>query len=179
MENHSSQLSPQNNQKANIVLVGFAGAGKSTIGRKIAAKNGCTFIDLDRYFEERYRFTVFDFFQRFGEELFRKLERALLIETLEFENTVIATGGGTPCFFDNMEIINQKATSIYIEMSPKSLCDRLAHSKRPRPLTYGKTPEQLQNYIATTLKEREIFYKKAHYTIKGENFSMEKLDIIQ
>ena len=114
MENHSSQLSPQNNQKANIVLVGFAGAGKSTIGRKIAAKNGCTFIDLDRYFEEKYRFTVFDFFQRFGEELFRKLERALLIETLELENTVIATGGGTPCFFDNMEIINQKTTSIYI-----------------------------------------------------------------
>ncbi|MBP5710751.1 MAG: (d)CMP kinase [Bacteroidales bacterium] len=175
MENHSFQSSPQNSPKANIVLVGFSGAGKSTVGRKIANRLSFSFIDTDRYFEEKYRFTIFNFFKNFGEELFRRLEREILLEVLDFENVVIATGGGTPCFFDNMDIINQKSTSIYIEMSPVSLSDRLWHSKKPRPLTHNMSREELDQYISTKLTERSAFYKKAQYTIKGENIDIDPI----
>ena len=169
MESHSFQFSPQNRQKTNIVLVGFSGAGKSTFGRKIANRLGFSFIDTDRYFEEKYRFTIFDFFKRFGEDLFRSLEREALLEVLDSQKTVIATGGGTPCFFDNMDVINEKSLSVYIELSPKSLCDRLLNSKRPRPLTKGMSQDELQEYIIKTLAKREQFYKKAQFTLKGEN----------
>lgn len=175
MENLSSQFFLKKPLPTKLVLVGFSGAGKSFVGKKIASKLDYPFIDLDRYFEEKYRFTIFDFFERFGEELFRKLEHDALMEVLQREPAVIATGGGTPCFFDNMSLINATATSVYLQMSNKSLCERLLRAKRPRPLTKTLSPDELSTYVEQQMQIRSPFYQQAHYALKGENFSIKTL----
>jgi len=127
-------------------------------------------LDTDKMLEEKYRISVFDIFEKYGEEVFRNLEYNTLIEALQQENVVIATGGGTPCFFDAMKLVNEAAFSIYIEMAPKSLVQRLLHAKKIRPLTKNKTEEELFTYVTEQLTLREPFYKQAHLTVKGENF---------
>lgn len=161
--------------KTNIVLLGFPGAGKSTIGKQLANKLQYTFIDTDRYFEEKYRFSIFDFFEQIGEEMFRQLEHQLLNDLLSKKQCVIATGGGTPCFFDNMEQIKRSSISVYIQLSPTSLYHRLQNSKRRRPLTKNLNSEELNRYIFQELSKREIFYKQADFIIKGENFDLNEL----
>lgn len=162
-------------KKTNIVLVGFSGSGKSTIGKQLAQKLNFNFIDTDRYFEEKYRFSVYDFFGQIGEGMFRKLESELLKEVIAFERTVIATGGGTPCFYNNIELINQNSLSIYIKLSEKSLFYRLFYSKKRRPLTKKLTADELQQYIQNQLAKREPFYKKADLVVKGENLNLKEL----
>lgn len=175
MENLTSQFFLKKPLPTKLVIVGFSGAGKSFVGKKIASKLDYPFIDLDRYFEQKYRFTIFDFFGRFGENLFRKLEHDLLAEVLQCSPVVIATGGGTPCFFDNMALINAAATSIYLQMSNHSLCDRLVHAKRPRPLTQKLSPDELVAYVEKQMQIRSPFYQQANYYLKGENFSIKTL----
>ncbi len=161
--------------KTNIVLLGFPGAGKSTIGKQLANKLQYTFIDTDRYFEEKYRFSIFDFFEQIGEGMFRQLEHQLLNDLLNRKQCVIATGGGTPCFFDNMEQIKRSSISVYIQLSPTSLFYRLQNSKRRRPLTKTLNSEELNLYILEELPKREIFYKQSDIIIKGENFDLNEL----
>ena len=158
-----------------IVLVGFSGAGKSTIAKKIAHHLHFTVLDTDKILEEKYRISVFDIFEKYGEETFRKLEYNTLTEALQQENVVIATGGGATCFFDAMKLINETAFSIYIEMAPKSLVHRLLYAKKARPLTKNKTEEELLAYVTEQLAVREPFYKQAHFTIKGENCNLQEL----
>ena len=126
-------------------------------------------LDTDKMLEEKYRISIFDIFEKYGEEVFRNLEYNTLIEALQQEDVVIATGGGAPCFFDAMKLINENAFSIYIEMSPKSLVQRLLHAKKARPLTKNKTEAELFTYVTEQLTLREPFYKQAHLTVKGEN----------
>jgi len=132
-------------------------------------------LDTDKMLEEKYHISVVDIFKKYGEEVFRELEYNVLIEALQHENVVIATGGGASCFFNAMELINEAAYSIYIEMAPKSLAQRLLHVKIPRPLTKNKTEEELLSYIIEQLAIREPFYKQAHLTIKGENCDLQKI----
>jgi shikimate kinase len=162
--------------KNRIVLVGFSGAGKSTIAKKIAAQLGYTVLDTDKILEEKYHISVYDCFEKYGEEVFRLLEYKTLVEVLKEEDVVIATGGGTPCFFDAMTLINDAANSIYIEMSPKSLAKRLFHAKVTRPLTKNKTEEELLVFVTEQLKQREHCYKQAHFTLKGENIDLKTLN---
>ena len=146
----------------NIVLVGFPGAGKTTIGRRMAERLGMTFIDLDLYIEEKYHTAVPLLFQRYGEPAFRTLEYAALKEVLEADNAVIATGGGTPCHHDAMTLINSRAHSIYLKFSEEQLVDHLLHSKKKRPLTQHLSEPDLRTYVHNTLAEREPFYLLAH-----------------
>jgi len=125
--------------------------------------------------EEKYHISVYDCFEKYGEEVFRKLEYRTLIEALNQENVVVATGGGTPCYLDAMEIINQSGCSIYVEMSPKSLATRLFHAKIIRPLTKSKTEEEIFEFVAKQLAIRKPFYKKAQYTIKGEDVDIREV----
>lgn len=127
--------------------------------------------------EEKYHISIPDIFEKYGEEAFRKLEHNTLTEALQYENVVIATGGGTPCFFDAMPMINESAYSIYIEMHPKSLTQRLLHAKKVRPLTKNKTEEELFAYVTEKLAQREPFYKQAHYVIKGESFNLKDVNL--
>jgi len=122
--------------------------------------------------EERYKISVYDCFEKYGEDAFRQLEYNILKEALQQDNVVIATGGGAPCFSNAMTLINENGFSIYIEMSPKSLVHRLLHAKVTRPLTKNKTEEELSIFVNEQLTFREPFYKQAHLTVKGENIDI-------
>jgi shikimate kinase len=163
--------------KNRIALIGFSGAGKSTIAKKIATLLQFTVLDTDVMLEEKYHISVPAIFEKYGEKTFRGLEYNILKEALRYDNVVIATGGGASCFFDAINLINEKACSIYIEMHPKSLTQRLLHAKKVRPLTKNKTEEELLAYITEKLKQHEPFYKQAHYIIKGENFNLNKMNL--
>lgn len=151
--------------KMTIFLIGYMGCGKSTVGRKLAKELNLDFIDLDTYIESRNFKTIPQIFSECGEEGFRQFEHKALLEVSQFENVIIATGGGAPCFLDNMEIIKKSGISIYLEGSPQLLADRLLHSKTERPLIKGKSKDELVAFIANTLEQRSFWYKQADKTI--------------
>lgn len=152
-----------------IYLVGYMGCGKSTIGRKIADLMGISFVDLDKYIEERYFKTIPAIFAEEGEAGFREKERFSLLEVSQFENVVVGTGGGAPCFFDNMEVMNNNGVTIYIAPDTDVLAARLIKSKTERPLIAGKSLEELVSFIEDALLKRAPFYEKAKVIIRGEN----------
>lgn len=145
----------------NIILLGYMGAGKTTVGKALAKRTGAQFYDLDWYIEARMRRTVPEIFRQEGEEGFRRIERAMLHEVAEFENVVLSLGGGTPCFFDNMEYVRQKGRTVYLEASAEVLAKHLRMGKVERPLIKGKAPEELLAFIKEQLQKRETFYKQA------------------
>lgn len=144
-----------------IFLVGYMGAGKTTIGKVLSKLIGLTFIDLDYYIEGRFRKTVAQLFAERGEEGFRSIERNMLHEVAEFEDVLISTGGGTPCFFDNMEFMNQQGTTIYLQVSVDELASRLEVCKHTRPVLKNRTGEELKAFVAESLSGRLPFYQKA------------------
>ncbi len=141
------------------------GAGKTTIGKALSKELGATFYDLDWYIESRMRKTVAQIFAERGEEGFRKMEYNMLHEVAEFENVIISCGGGTPCFFDNMDYLNQQGKTVYLKADPEVLYNHLLMGKVERPLIKGKSPEELIAYIREQLKKREEYYTKAKYTL--------------
>jgi shikimate kinase len=141
------------------------GSGKSTVGKGLARELKLQFIDLDTYIEERNFKSIPEIFSSEGENGFRLLEQKALREVSEFENVIVATGGGAPCFFDNMEVIKQTGTSVYLNGTPRILAERLLHSKTERPLIKGKSEEQLIKFIHETLEKRNHWYKQADKVI--------------
>lgn len=158
-----------------IYLVGYMSAGKSTTAKHLAKRLGMESFDTDRLFEERYHITVCDFFKKYDEPLYRKLETQILHDTLRYDNAVIATGGGTACFNDNMDWMNQHGITVFLKISPQSAVTRLSQSKVRRPKVYGKSTEELEAFIQQNYAERMPFYEKAMLTVKGENLDMEAL----
>ena len=158
----------------NIVIVGFSGAGKSTVGKRLADKLNMAFIDLDLYIEEKYHSAVPLLFQKYGEPAFRTLEYAALQEVLSSGNTVIAVGGGTPCHKDAMAQINANARSIYLQLTEDQIVDHLLHSKKKRPLTNHLTERELREYVRETLSVREPYYLQAQevWTLEAGNSKM-------
>jgi len=148
-----------------IYLIGYMGCGKSTLGRRLSAHLGLQFVDMDHYIEERNCKTVPQIFAEEGEEEFRKKERKALEELSEFTDIVIATGGGAPCFFDNIDLMNKTGETIYLNIDPKILADRLLKSKTERPLIKGKSRDELVAFIDETLKKRNAFYLQAQFQI--------------
>ena len=148
-----------------IILIGYMGAGKTTIGKVLAREMGLEFYDLDNYIEDRFHQKIPDIFAEKGEEGFREMERKMLHEVAEFENIIISCGGGTPCFFDNMEYLNQQGETIFLNGSPAVLKEHLLMGKSQRPLIQGKNPEELEAYINESLTARLPFYQKAKHTI--------------
>lgn len=147
-----------------ILLVGFMAAGKTTLGKALAKDLGLQFIDLDLYIESRYHATVSQIFAERGEEGFRQIERNMLHEVAEFEDVVIATGGGTPCFFDNMEYMNAQGTTVFLDASVDVIFTRLTIAHTQRPLVAGKTDEELRSYITETLNRRLPYYSRATHS---------------
>lgn len=148
-----------------IYLIGYMGSGKTTIGPRLANGLGFHFLDLDVYIEEKYRLSIKDFFQKYGEDKFRKIENEALIETFRLNNYIISTGGGTACFFNNISLINQHGISVYLKLSPEILVHRLKNSRKPRPLVKDFEPHEFKNSIAAHLKLREPFYQQATYIV--------------
>jgi len=160
-----------------IFLIGFMGCGKSTLGRKLATKLGYDLIDLDHQIEKNTGSTVADYFSIHGEDAFRKMESDTLKNFAYPKNCVIATGGGTPCFFDNIDWMNEYGTTIYIEMPALALAKRLESGIAKRPLLRNLTPEGLIEYIENKLAEREKFYQKATLILSGINLTADDIRV--
>ena len=141
------------------------GSGKTTVGRALAKEIGMPFYDLDWYIESRMRKKISQIFAERGEEGFRKIECNMLHEVAEFEDVVISCGGGTPCFFDNIDYLNQQAQVVYLRCEPEVLHKHLLMGKGDRPLLKGKTPDELITFIRQQLEPREPYYNKARYTL--------------
>ena len=141
------------------------GAGKTTVGKALSKELGIPFYDLDWYIESRRRKTVPQIFAEVGEAGFREIERNMLHEVAEFEDVIISCGGGTPCFFDNIDYLNQQGQVVYLRCEPEVLQKHHMMGKTERPLLKGKSPEELNAFIREQLEKREPFYTKAQYTL--------------
>lgn len=141
------------------------GSGKTTVGKALAKDLNLPFYDLDWYIESRMRKTVSQIFAEQGEDGFRKIEYNMLHEVAEFEDVVISCGGGTPCFFDNIDYLNAQGDVVYLKASPEVLFRHLQMGKGNRPLLKGKTPEELIKFIKEQLQKREEYYCKAKHIV--------------
>lgn len=158
-----------------IILVGFMGVGKTTYGKKLASNFGYEFVDLDKYIENKHKATIPFIFNLIGEHGFRIIEHRSLIEVLQKDNIILSTGGGTPCFFDNMEIITRKGFSIYLQLNPEVILHRLSNSKKKRPLIEKLSEQNLLDFIKNQLSEREKYYNLAKIKIDALNLSIKEL----
>ena len=159
-----------------IFLIGFMGSGKTTLGRKLATRMGYEFIDLDHKLEQQVELSIAEYFQIFGEDAFRQLESEVLKKTLYPDNAIVSTGGGLPCYFDNMDWMKENGKSVYIKLSPKTLADRLETGKEERPLLQDKHDDALVEFIEQKLNEREKFYSQASIIVDGLSLTAEKLE---
>lgn len=146
-----------------IFLIGYMGVGKTTLGKGLADSLNLSFVDLDLFTQSRYQKSINQLFDEFGEEGFREIESKILKEVSDFEDVVISTGGGAPCFYDNMEIMNERGKTIYLKADAGMLAKRLEQCKDKRPLLRDKTEEELYTFVSSNIEKRESFYLKAHY----------------
>ena len=158
-----------------IFLVGYMGAGKTTNGKRLARRLGLDWKDTDHLFEERYCISTDDFFHKYDEPLYRQLEAQILRSTEQYDNVVISTGGGTPCFHDNIDWMNEHGLTIFLKISPQTVVDRLSKSKVKRPLVVGKSLEELTAFVQKTYTDRLPFYEKAQLVFKGEDCDLEAI----
>lgn len=156
-----------------IFLIGYMGSGKTSMGKLLAENLQFTFVDMDAHIEKKYHRTVSEIFTQMGEEKFREIERECLHEIADFEKTVISTGGGTPCFFDNMEYMNNRGLTVYLKLTPDQLVIRLETSRKgKRPLLADRKGEELKIFIEQGLKSREPFYNRAQKIVSGTDEEM-------
>lgn len=146
-----------------IFLIGYMGCGKSTLGRAVSHHSRLQLVDLDNYIERCFQANVRDIFARYGEARFRDMEHRMLAEVADFEDVIVACGGGTPCFHNNMELINSHGTSVWLQASEEVLLHRLVRGRHKRPLLAGKSDEQILHTIRAGLQEREPFYSLSHH----------------
>lgn len=159
-----------------IFLIGFMASGKSSAGKRLANKIGLPFIDLDDYIEEEYNTTIRLLIYNKGMDKFREIEKNCLKTLInKYKNVLISTGGGTPCFYDNIKLMNKSGITIYLEVNIPTLVERLMHAKKDRPLIWGKSREDLTVYAKELLERREKDYKQAKYTISGKNLKIDSL----
>ena len=155
-----------------IYLVGYMGAGKTTAGKLLAEKLGWRFVDLDEAFETIHGYSTADYIRQFGLEAFRKKEKYVvedLADQIPYEHVIYATGGGYPCWEDNMDCLRELGTSIYIRWKPEHLAKRLSLTDlSERPVLKGRTEKELLQFIAPQLKAREPFYARAHHILDVE-----------
>lgn len=157
-----------------IFLVGFMGCGKSTKAKQLASRLNCQVIDLDAVMVAQQGKTIAEYFAEHGEAAFRQLESETLKNYNYPETCVIATGGGLPCFFDNMEWMNAHGRTIYLRMTPAQLVSRL-HNREKRPLLKGMDDEQLLSFVEMKLEERNEFYEQAQLIVNAFDLDVEDL----
>ena len=148
-----------------IILIGYMGAGKTTVGKALAKELRMPFYDLDWYIESRMHKTVKAIFDERSEAGFRKIEHNMLHEVAEFEDIIISCGGGTPCFFDNIDYMNRQGETVYLKATPEVLYGHLKMGKTIRPLLLNKTADEVQVFIREQLAQREPYYSKAKHVL--------------
>lgn len=156
-----------------IFLIGYMGAGKTTLGSPLAKALGLSFIDLDKFIEKRYHKSVNAIFAEYGESRFREIEQQVLIEVSQFEDTVISTGGGTPCFFNNMELMSQSGVTVFLDVSVSVLFNRLKSGKYKRPILKDKNDTELLAFIEGSLERRLPTYKKCEFCFNADSLDNE------
>jgi shikimate kinase len=159
-----------------VFLIGYMGVGKTTLGKKLASRLLLKFIDLDIYIESKEGAHITQIIENKGEKHFRVLERKYLEEVCDLENVLISTGGGTPCFFQNMTLINDNGRSIFLNLNEKTLLKRLLNSRASRPLLNGKNENELESFIHTHLTHRLPYYNQAHITFDVMHLNAERMD---
>ncbi len=160
-----------------IFLIGYMGSGKTTLGQTLSLQYGIKHIDLDWHIEQRFHTKISDMFTQIGEDEFRKREKNMLHEVMNIENVVISVGGGTPCFFDNMEQMNIAGITIYLQCDVDTLIERILHSPYKRPIVANKTRDELIVFVTKHIAEREVFYLKSQYIWDTKKTKFEELKI--
>jgi shikimate kinase len=159
--------------QAHIFLTGFMGSGKSTHGKRLAKLCDAPFKDLDHEIAARLQKSIPEIFEQQGETYFREQEsnilKALISELTT--PTVISLGGGTVCFYDNLQVVKENGLLIYLETNEHALRRRLVDSRNQRPLLKGMSEEEVLEFIRKKIKEREEFYRQAHITVNGLNLT--------
>lgn len=151
------------------------GSGKTYLGKMLAQQLDYVFVDMDALIEKKYHKAVSQIFAEMGEDKFREIERECLHEVADFEKTVISTGGGAPCFFDNMDYMNSHGFTVYLKLSPEQLVTRLESSRAgKRPLLGNRKGEDLRLFIEEGLVAREPFYSQAQLIVSGTDEEMMK-----
>jgi len=150
-----------------IYIIGFMGSGKSTTGKKLASCLSWSFIDLDKKIEETAGMKIPEIFSEKGESFFRTIESETLRDLVSESNTVISTGGGTPCFDNNMDFMLESGLTVYLRLAAGQLKNRLVNSSKARPLISNIGKDELEDYIHKKLNEREKWYTKAAITVDG------------
>lgn len=159
-----------------VFLVGYMGSGKTTLGKRLASETKRTFIDLDESICQKAGMSIPQLFEQFGEDHFRRLEREVLQSTDTTVPSIVATGGGAPCFFDNMEWMNRHGITVYLKLPPRALLARLTQGgQETRPLLKDKSTEELLEFITDKLEEREPWYTQAQYIIDAGGLTAAKL----
>ncbi|TLV02637.1 shikimate kinase [Dyadobacter luticola] len=162
----------------NIILVGMMSSGKTTLGKKLARALNYRFVDLDKLIESDQGKPISQIFSENGEAYFREVESRLLKEVTAQRDIVLASGGGTPCFFDNMSVINAMGVSIYLDVPAAELAKRIEnHGKDDRPILSGAA--SLKDTLEAKIAERTPFYSQAHFTLQGDIGLHHLLETIQ
>ena len=162
-----------------IFIVGYMGAGKTTVGKSLALRLNLNYIDTDHFIENRYRKKIGEIFAAEGEERFREIEHRALLEVSAFEDIVISTGGGLPCFNDNMTIMNNTGITIYLEVPEEELAKRLEMSKNVRPVLKKRTGSELIAFIKENLTVRKPFYEQAKIRFQsGVNYTKKDIETL-
>jgi len=160
----------------NVYLIGYMGSGKSTAGKKLATRLGMAFVDMDAELEQRADISVSEWFEQKGEDHFRKAEAQLMTDFSTQKDLVIAAGGGTPCFSNNLELMKNTGVVVYLDMEVDQLVSRLLSGQAQRPLIAGKSPEELTEFITGHLEERKPYYEQAHILVSAMDLNAERLD---
>jgi shikimate kinase len=158
-----------------IFLIGFMGSGKTTFGKKLAKSLDYPFFDLDHQIVEQVNQSIPEFFAQHGETVFRERERQVLQESSYPSACVISCGGGTPCFFDNMDWMNNNGITVYLHMTAAGLARRLEAGKHHRPLLKDLDQEEMTAFIETKLQERSMYYERAMLQVEGLGVVPEKV----
>lgn len=164
-----------------IYLIGMPGSGKTTLGRELANSLNLSLIDMDLVIEEKEKCSIPDLFSKNGENYFRDIERLVLHEVSQKDKAIISCGGGAPCFFDNIEYMNRHGKTIFIDVSPEELFNRMNSSDNAakRPLLNGKTENALLQELKDKLAYRKQFYNQAQTILTGDNLQVQDLLSIQ
>lgn len=159
-----------------VILIGFMGAGKSKLGKSLAKRLGVSFIDSDTEIEKEHQKSIGELFGEYGESHFREIEAQFIRSLNEKDAFVLATGGGMPCFHDNMRLLNELGTTFYLERSPKELMHRLINAKHQRPLIAGLEEEDLLKFIEDKLSEREEYYRQSAFVLSRDEQTVDEIE---
>jgi shikimate kinase len=160
-----------------IYIIGMMGVGKSTLGKQLAKQLHFSFIDLDKLIEKIASLSIAEIFAQYGEAYFRKLEQEALYQTANRNHIVIATGGGTPCFYNNIEWMNEHGKTIYLKATDAFIHSRIMPNASKRPLLAHQTEEQIKATISQLLGQRELYYSQAQMQVNMPIKSL--LDIVK